>query len=62
MMKRLGADARTDYDWTREQIAGIAAALARRIPLDAIAERQQWRDRRILATRRMKQDLADPLA
>jgi L-gulonate 3-dehydrogenase len=56
MMKRLGADARTDYDWTQEQIAAAHAALAERIPVEQIAERQAWRDRRILALRRMKLD------
>jgi 3-hydroxyacyl-CoA dehydrogenase len=31
MMRRMGADARTDYDWTTEQIAEIHAELAARI-------------------------------
>ena len=53
MMKRLGRDARTDYDWTPEQIAAIHARLCERIPPEAIAERQQWRDERILALRRL---------
>ena len=56
MMKRMGALARTDYDWTPEQIASAHAALAQRIPLDTIADRQAWRDQRILALRRMKLD------
>jgi 3-hydroxyacyl-CoA dehydrogenase len=60
MMKRLGTDARTDYDWTPEQIAAAHAALIERIPVDRIAERQAWRDRRILALRRMKRDVPDP--
>ena len=59
MMKRLGADARTDYDWTDDKIADIHAALTSRIPLDGIAERQEWRDRRILALRRLKIELPD---
>ena len=60
MMKRLGKDARTDYDWTAAQVASAHAALAKRIPLDRIADRQAWRDRRIMALRRMKSDLPDP--
>jgi 3-hydroxyacyl-CoA dehydrogenase len=60
MMKRLGADARTDYDWTAQQIAEAHATMAKRIPVDAIAERQAWRDRRILALLRMKLDNPDP--
>ena len=61
MMKHLGQSARTDYDWTVEQIAEAHARLESRIPLDAIADRQAWRDSRILALLRMKQDLPDPL-
>ncbi len=57
MMKRMGALARTDYDWTPEQVAELHKALASRIPVEDIADRQNWRDRRILATRRMKRDL-----
>ena len=55
MMKRLGADARTDYDWTPELIDRIHAEMAERIPLDKLPERQAWRDRRILATRKLQQ-------
>jgi L-gulonate 3-dehydrogenase len=61
MMKRLGRDARTDYDWTAEQVAAIHAGLAKRIPLETIAGRAEWRDRRILATRLMKNEVVDPL-
>jgi 3-hydroxyacyl-CoA dehydrogenase len=57
MMRRMGAEARTDYAWTAEQIAEIHAALSRRIPLAEIEERQVWRDRRILALLRMKREL-----
>lgn len=55
MMRRLGADARTVYDWTQEQIERIHAEMAERIPMDKLPERQTWRDRRILATRKMQQ-------
>ena len=61
MMRRLGQLSRPDYEWTAEQAARIHASLAERIPLDEIADRQAWRDHRILALRRMKQDLPDPL-
>lgn len=61
MMKHLGRSARTDYDWTPEQAAANHALVAKRIPLDQIAERQAWRDKRILALRRMKRDVPDPL-
>jgi L-gulonate 3-dehydrogenase len=61
MMKHLGKSARTDYDWTPEQIASAHARVEKRIPLARIADRQAWRDRRILALRRMKRDVPDPL-
>ena len=62
MMKRLGSDARTDYDWTPDQIAAAHATLSKRIPVEEIVERQAWRDKRILALRRMKLDNPDPQA
>ncbi|MBX9457545.1 MAG: 3-hydroxyacyl-CoA dehydrogenase [Rhizobium sp.] len=61
MMKHLGRSVRTDYDWTAEQAASAHAHVAERIPLEQIAERQTWRDRRILALRRMKRDVPDPI-
>lgn len=61
MMKRLGRSVRTDYDWTPQQAAANHASVAERIPLDQIAERSAWRDKRILALRRMKRDVPDPL-
>jgi len=56
MMKRMGELARTDYDWTPAQVADLHSAMAKRVPVDSIPDRQAWRDRRILATRRMKRD------
>ena len=56
MMRRLGADARTDYDWTGALIDRIHAELAERIPLAEIPQRQTWRDQRIIATRRIQKD------
>jgi 3-hydroxyacyl-CoA dehydrogenase len=61
MMKHLGRAARTDYDWTPQQAAANHALMAKRIPLDQIAERSAWRDKRILALRRMKRAVPDPL-
>ncbi|SMQ75611.1 3-hydroxyacyl-CoA dehydrogenase [Devosia lucknowensis] len=55
MMKRLGAAAQTDYDWTPEQVAAAHAELAERIPIASIADRAAWRDRQILALRQLKQ-------
>ncbi|HWU61756.1 MAG TPA: 3-hydroxyacyl-CoA dehydrogenase [Ensifer sp.] len=62
MMRHMGREARTDYDWTDEQVARTHARLCEHIPLDSIAARQAWRDGRILALRRMKRDVPDPLS
>jgi hypothetical protein len=59
MMKQMGEEARTDYDWTADQIASIHAEMVKHIPLEDIARRQIWRDRRILALRRMKRETPD---
>lgn len=61
MMRLIGRSARTDYDWSPEQMAEVHARVEKRIPLDRIVERSTWRDKRILALRRMKRDVPDPL-
>jgi L-gulonate 3-dehydrogenase len=55
MMRRMGKSARTDYDWDRSLAEDIHDSLSQRMPVTRIAELQAWRDRRILATRRMQQ-------
>lgn len=54
MMKKMGKDARTDYDWDSDAVEAIDTGLAEMQPVDTIPEAQAWRDRRILATRRMQ--------
>lgn len=54
MMKKMGQDARTDYDWGPEEAADIHRQLAAAQPVAAIPAAQAWRDQRILATRRMQ--------
>jgi L-gulonate 3-dehydrogenase len=61
MLRRLAAEARTDHDRTSEKIAQAHAALLKRIPFCSIAERQAWRDQRIVALRNLKSSLPDPL-
>ncbi|MDQ6437547.1 3-hydroxyacyl-CoA dehydrogenase NAD-binding domain-containing protein [Mesorhizobium sp. LHD-90] len=56
MMRRMGEDARTDYKWTDEMVEAIHAEISARIPVDSIPERQAWRDRRILKTRKLQED------
>ncbi len=58
MMKRMGELARTDYDWTPAQVENLHSAIAQRLPVENIPERQAWRDRQILALRRLKKDSA----
>ena len=55
MMKQMGRSARTDYDWDSELADAIHEKLAERCPVSEIADRQRWRDGRILATRRMQE-------
>jgi L-gulonate 3-dehydrogenase len=57
MMRRMGADARTDYDWTDDQIAATHEELTTRIPISDISDRQRQRDRRILALLQLRQKL-----
>jgi L-gulonate 3-dehydrogenase len=56
MMRRMGQDARTDYPWTDAQIAAIHTILTDKTPVDAIPDRQTWRDGRILAARRLQSE------
>lgn len=56
MMKRMGQDAKTDYDWTDDQIAAIHEWLSSVQPVDGIPDAQAWRDSRILAARKMQAD------
>lgn len=54
MMKRMGQDAQTDYDWSDEQVDAIHAWLCSAQPVEGIPEAQSWRDSRILAARKMQ--------
>ncbi len=54
MMRAMGQGARTDYDWSADLVAAIHAELEQHVPVAEIPARQAWRDRRILATRRLQ--------
>ena len=58
MMRRLGKDAQPDYDWTSDQIADAHSRLSQTIPVADIPRRQNERDRRIVALRRLKAELS----
>jgi L-gulonate 3-dehydrogenase len=51
MMRQIGRDARTDYDWCPDVVARIHRTLAAQMPVAEIAEWQAWRDGRILTNR-----------
>ncbi len=51
MMKKMGTDAVTDYDWGAELVEKIHGAMEALVPVEKIPEAQRWRDRKILATR-----------
>ncbi|WP_102108632.1 3-hydroxyacyl-CoA dehydrogenase NAD-binding domain-containing protein [Oceaniglobus roseus] len=55
MMKTMGREARTDYDWGPDLAERIHDTVAGMLPVEAIPDAQAWRDGRILATRRMQQ-------
>ena len=54
MMRRLGADAKTDYVWPDGLAERIHAELAERLPIATIAARQSWRNERIMAVRKLQ--------
>ena len=61
MMRTLARDAKTDYNWGPELVAAIHHELAKKTPVEQIAPRQAWRDRRIMALRTHLADAADRL-
>lgn len=55
MMKKMGRDAKTDYDWDAGLANDIHAAMVQDFPVSEIDRWQRWRDKRILATRVLQQ-------
>jgi len=56
MMRRMGAGARTDYDWDEELVSRIHERLAGEIPVVDIARWQGWRDCRIRENRLLQDE------
>lgn len=52
VMRTVAHDARTDYVWPEGLTDRIHDALAARVPVASIADRQAWRDRRIMLLRK----------
>lgn len=51
MMRRMGADARTDYDWDPALAERIHTQMEKAMPVEDLARWQAWRDSRIHANR-----------
>lgn len=62
MMRKMGADARTDYDWPDSLASDIHAELLSVVPEARFSERQAWRDANIAATRAMQRAAGDRFA
>ena len=54
MMRRMGADARTDYPWTEEQSEIIHSTMIKTMPIDTLPLHVARRDRNILALRHLR--------
>ncbi|MEQ1768259.1 MAG: 3-hydroxyacyl-CoA dehydrogenase NAD-binding domain-containing protein [Devosia sp.] len=54
MMRRMGADARTDYPWTQAQSELIHSAMIKTMPIDTLPLHAARRDRNILALRHLR--------
>lgn len=60
MMKTMGREANTAYDWPPELAADIHARMAAQQPVDTIPDAQAWRDARILKTRALQDSDTPP--
>lgn len=58
MMKKMGADAVTDYDWGPELVKKIHGSMEKLVAIENIPEAQRWRDRKILGTRASQEPVA----
>ncbi|MFK0334327.1 3-hydroxyacyl-CoA dehydrogenase [Rhizobium sp. NPDC090275] len=56
MMRRMGRNANTAYDWPEGLTEAVHAEMVKRVPLDQLKARQAWRDENILATRQVQHD------
>lgn len=54
MMKRLGRDAKTEYDWDSQLSDAIHESLEADISVAQVPQRQKWRNNRILKTRKLQ--------
>lgn len=54
MMKNMGRSARTNYEWDDALVEAIHTELEEQTPVADIPKRQEWRNARILAARKMQ--------
>lgn len=59
MMRKMGQDARTDYDWPDTLATQIHEELLQAVPKENFTARQAWRDGNIIATRAMQDAAAE---
>jgi 3-hydroxyacyl-CoA dehydrogenase len=60
-LQNMGADLKVDRPWRDEALAEVEADRRARVPAEDIAERQAWRDRRLMALLRHKARAADEI-
>ncbi|HEV7247493.1 MAG TPA: 3-hydroxyacyl-CoA dehydrogenase [Shinella sp.] len=56
--ERMGAERGQHDSWTPDLVATVASQRREQLPLDRWSERVAWRDRRLMALNRLKQDLS----
>jgi 3-hydroxyacyl-CoA dehydrogenase len=57
MVRSVAADVQPDYPWDAALVERIHARLSARTPVEAVPERQAWRDRQLMAVARFLQQL-----
>jgi 3-hydroxyacyl-CoA dehydrogenase len=57
MVRSVAADVQPGYPWDAELVERIHARLSARTPVDAVPQRQAWRDRQLMAVARFLQQL-----
>jgi hypothetical protein len=56
--QRMGAERGQNDPWTSDLVETVASQRREKLPLEKWDDRVAWRDRRLMALNRLKQDLA----
>lgn len=59
MMRKIGAEARTDYPWGEDTVARIHDDMCAQVPVEKIPEEQERRNSRLLHLRNLRRKLSD---